>query len=113
MGDLGGNADDDPRTDPLLAVVRLLDEVLEHLLRHLKVGDHPILHWTNRDDIPWSSAQHLLGLVPHGFDFLGDLVDGDDRRLGDDDPSPTGIDECVGGSEIDREIAREDAEDGT
>ena len=63
--------------------------------------------------LPGRAAQHLLGLFADGFDFTGVLVDGDDGGLVDHDALAAGIDERVGGSEIDGEIAGEHAEQRT
>ena len=90
-----------------LAVVRLADEVLEHLLRHLEVGDDAVLHRADGDDVAGRAAEHLLGVAADGFDLVGDLVDRDDRRLGDDDAAPLRVDERVGRAEVDRQIAGE------
>ena len=105
--DLGWNADDDARADPLFAVVRLANEVLEHLLRHFKVGDDAVLHRADGDDVAGRAPQHLFGFLAHRFDLVSDLVDGDDGRLGDDNAAPLRIDECVCRAQINRQIAGE------
>src|SRR5947209_456578 len=38
---------------------KMLDEIVQHLLRHLEVGDNAVLHRLNGDDVPRSAAQHL------------------------------------------------------
>src|SRR4051812_12581371 len=58
-GDAGGHADDDARVRPAV-LVHLLDEVAEHLLRHLEVGDHPVLERPDRGDRARRAAEHPL-----------------------------------------------------
>src|SRR5271169_4043933 len=45
-----------------LAVVRLLDEIVQHLLGDLEVCDDAILHGLNGDDVARGATKHLLGL---------------------------------------------------
>ena len=56
-----------------LAVVRLLDEVVQHLLGVLEVGDDAVLHGLDGDDVARRAAEHLLGLLADGFHLAGDL----------------------------------------
>jgi hypothetical protein len=69
--------------------VRLLDEVAEHRLGDLEVGDDAVLHRADGlDDAARRAAEHLLGLAPDGehlLDAAGVLLHGDDRRLARDD----------------------------
>jgi hypothetical protein len=44
-------------------------------------------------------------------DLTGAVIDGDDRRLAEDDPAAAEIDECVGGTEVDRHVAGTEARD--
>ena len=67
--------------DQHLAVVRLLDEVIEHLLGDLEVGDDAIFHRFNGDDVAGGAAEQLFGLFAVRLNFIGVLVEGDDRRL--------------------------------
>ena len=43
-----------------------LDEMAQHFLRNFKIRDNPVLHRTNRNDITWGPANHILGLITHG-----------------------------------------------
>jgi hypothetical protein len=43
------------------ALVRLLNEVVEHLLRHFEVGNHAVFQRPHNSDICGRAAQHLLG----------------------------------------------------
>ena len=93
-----------------LAVMRLLDKVVQHLLGLLEVGDHTVLHRLDRHDVARRAAEHLLGLLADCFDLIRVLVDRDDRRFVDDNPFAVREDKCVGGSQVDRKIARKQAE---
>jgi hypothetical protein len=93
--------------DPDVAVVRLLDEVGQHLLGDLEVGDDAVLHRLDRHDVAGRAPEHLLGVLADRLDAAVHLVDRDDRRLVDDDALARGVDAGVGRAEVDREIARE------
>jgi hypothetical protein len=103
LGDLGRHANNDARAHPHGAVVRLLDEVREHLLGDLEVGDDAVLHRLDGHDVAGRPAQHLLGFLPDGLDLPGDLIDGDDGRFVDDDALAPRVDTRIGGAEIDSE----------
>src|SRR5439155_4807627 len=94
------------------AFMRLPDEVREHLLGGLEVGDDAVLHGPDRRDVAGSPAEHLLGLDADGLDASVHLVQSDDRWLADDDPSAARIHAGVGGPKIDREVVREAREHG-
>jgi len=88
LGDLAGNADDDSRAHTEGPVVSLLDEVVEHLLCVLEIGDDAVLHRPDGHDVAGGPPEHLLGLATHRLDAAGLLVDRDDGRLADDDSPP-------------------------
>src|ERR687890_160658 len=75
----GRDADHDARVRPAV-LVHLLDEVAEHLLRHVEVGDDAVLQRADGLDRARRAAEHPLGLDAHGMDLAGARVDGDDRR---------------------------------
>ena len=87
----------------------LLDEVPEHLLGHVEVGDHSVLEGPNRLDRARRAAQHALGLDPHRVHFAGARIDRDDARLGEDDAASAHVHERVGGAEVDRHVATAEA----
>ena len=60
-----GNADDDARAGPL-AVVDLLDEVPQHLLGYVEVGDDPVAEGSDGRDVGGGAADHPLRLHAHG-----------------------------------------------
>ena len=94
-----------------LAVVSLLNEVVEHLLGDFEVGDHAVFHGLDGHDVAGRAAQHLLGLLAHGFHFTGILVDGHDRWLVDNNALAGREDQRVGGAEIDGQVAGKHAEE--
>ncbi len=83
LGNLRGHADNDARMHQHLAVVRLLNEVVEHLFGDFEVGDHAVLHRLDGHNVAGRAAQHVLGLLAHGFHFAGVLVDGHNGGLVD------------------------------
>jgi hypothetical protein len=113
LRDLRGHADDDARAHPHVAVVRLLDEVGQHLLGDLEVGDDSVLHRLDGDDVARRAAEHLLGVAPDRFDAAVDLVDGHDGGLVDDDALPARVDARVRGAEIDGKVAGKQREKRT
>ena len=103
-GDAGRDADDDARVRKAV-LVHLLDEVAEHLLGDVEVGDHAVLQRADRGDRPGRAAEHPLRLDPDRVHLAGALVDRDDGRLGEHDPAPADVDERVGGAEVDGHVA--------
>ena len=102
LGDARRHADDDARLhleDVVLDDER--EEVAQHLLRHVEVGDDAVLHRAHGDDAVRRSAEHALRLEADALDLLGLAVDGDDRGLVQDDALTLHIDEGVGGAEVD------------
>jgi hypothetical protein len=87
-----------------LAVVRLLDEVVEHLLSDFEVGDDAVLHGLDGDDVARGAAKHVLGFLADCFHFAGVLVDGDDGGLVDDDAFAGREDEGVGCAQVDGQV---------
>ena len=107
-GHAGGDADDDARMRPAV-LVHLLDEVPQHLLGDVEVGDHAVLQRPDGADRPRRAAEHALGLDPDGVDLTGAGVDRDHARLAENDPAATHVDERVGRAEIDRHITATEA----
>ena len=78
--------------------MRLLDEVIEHLLRNLKVSNHSILHWLNSNDIARGPAQHLFCLATNSLRLTGHLVDRNDRRFIDNNALAPSVHTRIGRS---------------
>ena len=93
-GHARGDADDDARVREAV-LVHLLDEVAEHLLGHVEVGDDAVLERADGGDRARRAAEHALGLDADGVHLAGALVDRDDRRLGEDDAASADVDERV------------------
>jgi hypothetical protein len=108
LRDLGRHADDDPRAHPHVSVVRLLDEVREHLLGDVEVGDDAFAQRLDGDDVARRAAEHFLRAGANGFDLAGDLVDRHHRGLVDHDAAALGVDTRIGRAQIDGQIRREE-----
>src|SRR6266550_1975189 len=80
-GDPRGDADDDPGLGEHPAFVHLLDEVAEHLLRDVEVGDDAVFQGPDGEDVAGGPADHPLGLRTDRQDGARLGVDGDDRGL--------------------------------
>jgi hypothetical protein len=61
-GDARGDADDEARLGEVTALVHLLDEVAQHALRGVEVGDDAVLQRTDRHDVAGRASDHALGL---------------------------------------------------
>ena len=85
-----------------------LEQQPDHALRDLEVGDRAAAQRPHRDDVAGRAADHLPRLLPHREHVLRAAVERDDGRLVQDDPAPARVDERVRGTEIDREVARQD-----
>ena len=66
LGDARGHADHDARAHQPPRIVHLGDEVTQHGFGNFKIGDNAVLHGADGPDIAGRSAQHALGVVPHG-----------------------------------------------
>ena len=106
------DADDDARVREAV-LVHLLDEVAEHLLRHVEVGDDAVLERPDRRDRAGRAAEHPLRLDADGVHLARALVDRDDRRLREDDAAAAHVDERVRGAEVDGHVAAAEAGDRT
>ena len=94
-----------------LAVVRLLDEVIQHLLGDFEIGDHAIFHGLDGDDVAGSASQHFLGFFAYRLNFTSIFIDGDDGRFIHHNAFALGIDKRVGRPQVNGKIAGEHAEE--
>jgi hypothetical protein len=107
-----GNADDDPRVGEAAGVKRG-DEVPQHLLGDLEVGDHAVFQRPDRGDRAGRAAEHPLCFDADGVDVAAERIDRDHRGLREDNSAPSHIDERVGGSQVDGHVAAAEADQTT
>ena len=85
------------------------DELLDHLLGDVEVGDHAVFHRADRFNVARHLAEHLLGFLAdrqNGFFAIraAFLTNRHDRRFVKDDALAAHVDQRVRGTEIDRQI---------
>ncbi len=98
-GDAGRDTNDDAGPGPA-ALVNLLNEIAQHLLGDVEVGDDAVPQRSNRLDVGGGAADHALGLHPHGQRPVGLGVDGYHRGLIEDDALTAHIHQRVGGAQV-------------
>ena len=111
LRDAAGDADDDTGLGEEGAVLHGADEVAEHPLRDLEVGDHAVAQRTHGDDVGGGAADHALRLFADGEDALGGAVDSDDGGLDDDDAPSPDHDERVRRPQVDGDVVGQEAEE--
>lgn len=87
------------------------DEVTEHGLGHVKVGNDAVFERTHGDDAARRAAEHLLGIGTNGQNTLVLLFDGDNRRLVDDNTLTSHGHERISRTKVDSHIATEIAKE--
>jgi hypothetical protein len=102
--DTGGNADNHARVGEAVGV-DLFDEVAQHLLGDVEVGDHAVLERPYRRDVARRATQHPLRFDPHRVHLAGLGIDRDHRGLGEHNSSSAYVDERVGRAEVDGHVA--------
>ncbi len=104
LGDGGRDADQHPGPvepgDP-----GSLQQQPDHPLGDVEVGDGTLAQRPHGHDVARRPADHLPRFVAHGQHVLGPGVEGDDRRLVEDDAPAARVDEGVGGAEIDGQVS--------
>jgi hypothetical protein len=108
LGDARGRAHDQPGVRGA-AVDHLADEIAQHLLGDLEVGDHAVAQRPGGGDRRRGPADHPLGLGPDRVHLARGQVRGDDRRLGHDDAAAADVDERVRRPEIDGHVVDPEA----
>ena len=96
LGDAGGDGDDDAGVYAEGAVADLADEVAEHRLGDVEVGDDAVLHRADGGDVAWGAPEHAFGFVADSADLAGVGVDGDHGRFAHDDAFILRVNEGVG-----------------
>ena len=107
-----GHADDDHRRGEAPPVLHLADEMLDHFLRDLEIGDDAVAQGADGVDVAGRAAEHLLGLVADRQHLLlaAHIGDGDDAGFIKHDAAAFDINKGVRGAEIDSHVRRHKAE---
>ena len=90
------------------ALVHLLDEVAEHLLADVEVGDDAVLQRADGLDVAGRAPDHPLRLGADRERAAVARVDRDHRRLVEHDAAAAHVDERVRGAEVDGHVAADD-----
>src|SRR5206468_11174260 len=99
--------DYDARVHQRPAPVQLVDEVVQHLLGDVEVGDHAILERPDRHDVAGRPSEHGLRVVAHGEHRVVGDVNGHDGRLVHHDALAADVHEGIGRAEVDGEVVGE------
>jgi len=89
-----------------------LNEVPQHRLGHLKIGNHAVAHGPDRHDIAWRAPQHVLGFGAHRQNTVPCSVVGPyrhHRRFTQHNAFAFDVYQCIGRSQINRQITGEKA----
>jgi hypothetical protein len=82
------------------------EEVAQHLLRDVEVGDDAVLHRPHGDDAFGRAPEHALRLEADTLDLLRLPIDRHDGRLVEHDAFVLHVDQGVRGAEIDTDGVR-------
>ena len=104
-GDARRHADHHARVQRQSSRMHLRDEVLQHLLADLEVGDDAVLERPDGLDVRGRAPDHPLGFGADGEEAAVANVDRDDRRLVEHDAAPAHVDDRVGRAQIDGHVA--------
>ena len=110
-GDAGGHADHDPWACGKTPSVNLVDEIAKHLLCDVEIGDDTVSQRPNRLDVRRGPPDHSLGSHPYFERSVVVGIDGDHRRLVEDDPLPADKHQRVRGAEVNRHVATREGQD--
>ena len=100
LRNLARHADHNARMHQHLPVMRLVDEVIQHLLGDFEVSDDAVLHRLDGDNIAGRAAQHFLRLFTDRLNFAGRFVQRDNRRLIDNNAFSFRENQRVGGAKV-------------
>ena len=103
LGDAGGHANDQTGLEQADGG-HLADELTEHTLGHIVVGNDALTEGTDGHDIAGGTAQHLLGIGAHLQQLAGVLVQGDHGGLPQDDALILYKDQYAGGTKVDADV---------
>src|SRR6478736_1064620 len=98
------------------APARVADEVFQHCLGDIKIGNDAVFERADRRDRAGSLADHLLGDQPDGVavlkDAVGAFLDGHHGRFVEHDPLALDADKGVAGAQIDAHVFAASGQDG-
>ncbi|MPM72352.1 hypothetical protein SDC9_119325 [bioreactor metagenome] len=103
LRDAGGNADDDSGLEKGEAG-HLPDELPEHPLRHVIVGDNALPKGTDRNDVAGGTAQHSLSVRTHLKQFPGVFIQRHHAGFVQNDSLSLDVYQNRSGTEIDTDI---------
>jgi hypothetical protein len=103
-GDAAGHRDDDPGFGQVTAAVHLLDEVAQHPLGHVEVGDDPVLQRAHGHDVARRPPDHPFSFDPDGDDLARVGIQGHHGGFVEHDAAAPDVDQGVRGAEVDRHV---------
>src|SRR5215467_7426991 len=106
-GDSARYRDDDSRLGEPATMVNFLNEIAEHSLGDVKVGNDTVLQRTDGDDIARRAAYHALRFQSDCDYLPGIGIERYYRRFAQNDPAPSDIHQSVGGPQVDGHITAE------
>jgi hypothetical protein len=88
----------------------LADEMPQHGLGDVEVGDDAVAQGAHGRDARRSPPYHPLGVLPHRQDFIGDGVHGHHRGLAQQDAPPADVHQGIGRAQVNAQVRREAGE---
>ncbi len=105
LGHAGGHGDDHTGLGAELGgLVGGLEHLLQHPNGHLVVADDAVLQRVHGNDVAGGTAQHIPGGGAHLQHLAGVLVHGNHRRLPDHQTLAIGVDQNVGGTQVNTQV---------
>jgi len=90
--------------------VHLLNEVAQHTLGGVEVGNNPIFQGADRDDVARGTTDHLLGLSTDGQDATGVGVDRHHTGFVQDDAASTDVDQGICRTQVNSHFAADEGQ---
>src|ERR687895_463690 len=107
-GDAARHRHDDPGFREMPSFVDLLDEVAEHPLGDIEVGDDTVLERAYGDDVARRAADHPFGLDTYRDDLAGVGVDSYNGGFVEDNAAAADVHQRVRRTQIDRHVSAEE-----